>query len=59
LVWKQCCRSGSEIRSVRIRNFWLDPDPIRNRNKHFGSGFESGFESGSKTGSETGSETNL
>ncbi len=29
--------------SVRIRNFWPDPDPIRNRNKHFGSGFGSGF----------------
>ncbi len=27
----QCCGSGS----VRIRNFWLDPDPIRIRNKHF------------------------
>ncbi len=37
----QCCGSGSG--SVRIRNFWPDPDPIRNRNKHFGSGFGSGF----------------
>ncbi len=43
---KQCCGSG------RIRNFWSDPDPIRNRNKRFGSGFESRFESGSETGSE-------
>jgi hypothetical protein len=34
-----------------------DPDPIRIRNKHFGSGFESGFESGFKFGSETGSKT--
>ncbi len=38
---KQCCGTGS----VRSRNFWPDPDPIRIRNKHFGS--------------ETGSETNL
>ncbi len=30
----QCCGSGSG----RIRNFWPDPDPIRNRNKRFGSG---------------------
>ncbi len=38
---KQCCGSGTG--SVRIRNFWPDPDPIRNRNKHFGSVFGSGF----------------
>ncbi len=38
----QCCESGSG--SVRIRNFWPDPDPIRSRNEHFGSGFESGSE---------------
>ncbi len=31
----------------------LNPDPIRNRYKRFGSGFKSGFESGSETGSET------
>jgi hypothetical protein len=30
-VKKQCCGSGSG--SVRIRNFWPDPDPIRIRNK--------------------------
>ncbi len=29
-------------------HFW--PDPIRNRNKRFGSGFESVFEFGSETG---------
>ncbi len=34
--------------SVRIRNFWQDPDPIRNRTKHFGSGFESGSETRSE-----------
>jgi hypothetical protein len=45
-----CSGSGNGSRSGRIRNFW--PDPIRNRNKHFGSGFESGFESRSETGSE-------
>ena len=45
--FQQCCGSGTG--SVRIRNFWPDPDPIRIRNKHFGSGFESGSESGSKT----------
>jgi hypothetical protein len=55
-IKKQCCGSGSGTGSVRIRNFWPDPDPIRNRNKHFGSGFESGFESGIESGSETGSE---
>jgi hypothetical protein len=57
----QCCGSGSGsgTGSVRIRNFWPDPDTIRIRNKHFGSGFESGFESGSETGSETGSKSNL
>ena len=42
----QCCGSGSRTGtgSERIRNFL--PDPIRNRNKRFGSGF------GSLTGSE-------
>ncbi len=49
---QQCCGSGSGTGSVRIRNFWPDPDPIQNRNKHFGSRFESGFETGSETGSE-------
>ncbi len=34
-------RIRNRIGSVRIRNFWPDPNPIRNRNKHFGSGFES------------------
>jgi hypothetical protein len=53
----QCCRSGSGNRtgSGRIRNFWPDPDPIRNRNKRFGYGFESG----SETGFESGAEINL
>jgi hypothetical protein len=53
-----CCRSGTESGSVRIQNFWPDSDPIRNQNKHFGSGFESRFKSGFKSGSETGSEIN-
>jgi hypothetical protein len=43
---RQCCGSGTGSGFVRIRNFW--PDPIRNRNKHFGCGFESGSETGSK-----------
>jgi hypothetical protein len=45
-IQPQCCGSGTG--SVRIRKFWPDPDPIRNRNKHFGSGFESGSETGSE-----------
>jgi hypothetical protein len=49
-AFPQCCGSGSGIGtgSGRIRNFWPDPDPIRNRNKRFGSGSETGFESGSE-----------
>jgi hypothetical protein len=35
----------------------LNPDPIRNRYKRFGSGFGSGFKSGFESGSETVSET--
>ncbi len=42
-----------------VAELLADPDPIRNRNKRFGSGFESGFESGSETGFESGSEINL
>jgi hypothetical protein len=38
----QCCGSRSGTGTVRNRNFWPDPDPIRIQNKHFGSGFESG-----------------
>jgi hypothetical protein len=48
-IW-QCCGSGSGNGSVRIRNFWPDPDPIRNRNKHFGSGFETGSEINQRKG---------
>ncbi len=44
----QCCGSGTGYGTVRIRNFWPDLDPVRNRNKHFGSGFESGTETGSE-----------
>jgi hypothetical protein len=33
----QCCGSGTGTGSVRIRNFWPVPDPIRIQNKHFGS----------------------
>jgi hypothetical protein len=37
---------------IRNRNFWPDLDPIWNRNKRFGSGFESGSETGFKSGTE-------
>ncbi len=44
-----CCGFGSG----RIRNFWTNPDPIRNRNKCFGSWFLCVFKSGSGYGYET------
>jgi hypothetical protein len=38
---------GKPVLRIRIR-IRTDPDPIRNRIKHFGSGFESGSETGSE-----------
>jgi hypothetical protein len=32
-ICNQCCGSGSGTGSVRIRNFWPEPDPIRIRNR--------------------------